>query len=100
MNESEIVLAVRQLAIDLRSHAPAAINTSDAFNLLQSIPGKGGPLIQWFNRESNQERKRIISDILGHVARASYQQKSEAEKLASDKLEELCDRLEKIDLSQ
>lgn len=92
MDEAEIVLAVRQLAVDLRALVPGALDKSEAYQLLLSVPGKGGPLVQWFNRESDQQRKRVISDILGHMARASYQQKSDFYNSAAE-LEKLCDRL-------
>lgn len=97
MDETEIVLAVRRLAVDLREFVPGGLEKSQAFKQLQSIPGKGGPLVQWFNRETDPLRKRVISDIMGHMARASYQQKPEFYKLAADDLEALCDRLQPQD---
>lgn len=97
MDETEIVLAVRQLAVDLRELTPGALENSQAYKQLQSVPGKGGPLVQWFNRETDAQRKRVISDIMGHMARASYQQKPEFYKSAADDLEELCDRLQPQD---
>jgi hypothetical protein len=94
MDETEIISAVRQLAVDLRELVPGALEKSDAFKQLQSVPGKGGPLVQWFNRETDAQRKRVISEIMGHMARASYQQKPEFYKSAADDLEALCDRLQ------
>ena len=93
MDEAEIILAVRQLAADLRELVPGTINESKAYQRLLSVPGKGGPLTQWYNRESDQQRKRVISDILGHMARASYKQKTEFYNSSADELEKLCDRL-------
>lgn len=94
MDEAQIVSAVRQLAVDLRDIVPGALDQSEAFQRLQSVPGKGGPLVQWFNREGDPQRKRLLSDILGHMARASYRQKPEFYKSTADELETLCNRLD------
>ncbi len=94
MNEADIVLNVRQLAVDLRTLTPAQAMEGTAYKSLASVPGKGGALTQWFNRETNQPRKRIISDLLGLVARASYQQKPEFYQTTASELEQLCDRLD------
>ena len=94
MNDAEIVLRVRELAVDLRNLAPGALTTSEAYQSLASVPGKGGPLTQWFNRETNPSRKRILSDLMGHVARVSYQQKAEFYQTTATDLEALCDRLD------
>ncbi|MCC6507589.1 MAG: hypothetical protein IT423_00670 [Pirellulaceae bacterium] len=96
MDEADIVLAVRRLAFDLRSLVPGTLDQSQAFKLLQSVPGKGSPLVQWFNREKDARRKRVISDVMGHMARCSYQQNAEFYKSAADELEKLCDQLSAV----
>jgi hypothetical protein len=94
MTEAEILATVRQLASDLRDLAPGCkVTQCEAYKMLESQPGKGGPLMQWFNKETDQQRKNIISDILGHFARAAYQQKPEFNQNAADQLMKLCDRL-------
>ncbi len=95
MNEDEILSTVRQLAVELRELPPGSkVTNCEAYQRLQSQPGKGGPLMQWFNRESVQSRKNIISDILGHFARTAYQQKPEFNQNAANELIKLCDRLQ------
>jgi hypothetical protein len=97
MNDAEIVLNVRQLADDLRTLPPNEKLTSAAYKNLASQPGKGGPLTQWFNRETDLRKKRIISDIMGYIARASYQQKPEYFEATANDLEKLCDRMDAIE---
>lgn len=99
MNEVDIVACVRRLAVDLRTLTPAEMMDGAAFKSLASVPGKGGPLTQWFNRESVQPRKRIISDLMGLIARTSYQQKPEFYQTAANDLEKLCDRLDGVEAS-
>ncbi len=95
MNEDEILSTVRQLAAELRElPVGGKVTSCEAYRRLQSQPGKGGPLMQWFNRELDQARKNIISNILGHFARTAYQQKPEFNQNAADELLKLCDRLQ------
>ena len=97
MNEAEVILIVRQLAVDVRTLSPGEMMAGAAYKSLLSVPGKGGPLTQLFNRETDQRRKRIISDILGHVARASHQQKPEYYQTIASELEKLCDRMDGVE---
>lgn len=97
MTETEVLTAVRQLAHELDQLAPGErVTNSEVYRNLQSQPGKGGPLMQWFNRETIQSRKNVISDILGHFARTAYQQKPEFNKNAAQELRRLCDLLQPL----
>jgi hypothetical protein len=94
MTEIEVLTAVRQVAEELSQLGPGErVINSEAYRKLQSQPGKGGPLMQWFNRETEQSRKMIISEILGHFARTAYQQKPEFNQNAASELRRLCNLL-------
>ncbi len=95
MNDAAILANVRQLARDLRTQTPFQPQACDAYMNLASVPGKGRALTQWFNRETKQSRKRILSDILGLIARVSYQQSPAFLTTTADELESLCDRIER-----
>lgn len=95
MKDAEILTNVRQLAEDLREMTPAQVLAeSTAYKSLASVPGKGGALTQWFNRETNAKRKRVISEMMGLIARASYQQTPEFFQTTANELDELCSRLD------
>ncbi len=97
MNDAEIVFNVRQLACALRNQTATEALASEAYKSLASTPGRGGALMQWFNRETRQSRKRILSNMLGLIARASYQQTPEFLSTTASELELLCDRIEQAD---
>ncbi len=94
MNDAEIVLSVRSLADALRNLTASEVLASEAYKSLASTPGRGGALMQWFTRETMQPRKRILSEMLGLIARTSYQQTPEFLKTTAGELELLCDRIE------
>ncbi len=97
MNDADILANVRQLAGDLRTQSPFQPLSSDAYKNLASVPGKGGALTQWFNRETRSSRKRLLSDVLGLIARVSYQQSPAFLTTTAAELEVLCDRIERDD---
>ncbi len=95
MNDAAILANIRQLAGDLRTQVPFQPQACDAYKNLASVPGKGGVLTQWFNRETKPSRKRLLSDMLGLIARISYQQSPEFLTTTADELKALCDRIER-----
>lgn len=97
MNDAEILLNVRKLADDLRNQTSVQALAGEAYKNLASKPGKGGALTQWFNRETKQPVKRLLSEILGLIARASYQQSPEFLATTAGELELLCDRIEQVE---
>lgn len=96
MSEAEIIQAVRQLAADLNDLGASPVTKSMAAKLLRTKVGEatGGPLTQWWNRETDERRKDVLRDIIKHVVKAGYMLDPDKIQAAADKLPKLCDRLE------
>ncbi|HBJ38827.1 MAG TPA: hypothetical protein DDZ51_29590 [Planctomycetaceae bacterium] len=94
MNENEIIAALRVLAADITDLGPSPITKDAAMKLLRTEPLKGGVLVQWFNRESDPRRKKILRELIGLTVRAGIVHDAAAIAKATDQLSALVDRID------
>ncbi len=94
MNEAEIITALRVLAGDVADLGPSPITKASALALLSSKPTNAGPLVQWFNRETDPRRKMVLDELIRLTVRAGYIHDAAAIAEATDRLSALVDRVD------
>jgi hypothetical protein len=94
MNKLDIIKALRQLDRDIRELGQSPITKRSAKALLSSDrDGKGGPLVQWFNSESDDRMKAMIHEVIGLVTQAGFVGREDKIPQAAKQLGPLADRL-------
>ena len=94
MNKLDIIKALRQLDRDIRELGQSPITKRSAKALLSSDrDGKGGPLVQWFNSESDERTKAMIREVIGLVTQAGFVGREDKIPQAAKQMGPLVDRL-------
>jgi hypothetical protein len=94
MNEAEVIAALRILVSDIAELGKSPITKDSAMTLLESSSAGGGPLVQWFNRETDPRRKKVLRELIRLTVRAGYIHDGAAIAEATEQLSALVDRVD------